>query len=446
MNMHNKSSIEYGRWIETHPAWFCAGLFCLFWVYRSYVYSGDGDQIVRMTEAGYWMVHSEMFSQMLFQTVYRVLHPFGWDGLGVVQLVSCAAGAVSVYVLLGFNQRFIQIDPLWVLGLFFSSGFALYCNGHTEYYTQFLIFLFLYGWAGVGYLRSEYSARFVALIFSAAAWIHLGILFALPSLLLLPVIHHKRWQDYNGLAIGLIPLILIHFFKMYCSMFGFYIHGLSPSTNFVPFTPDPENPGWYTFFMIEHLLDWIYGWAMRSWIFWFVVLYGAGLAGWRSLLQPERIFLLLYTLCFTGFTIVWHPNLGINQDWDLFAFEAAPCLLLLLSYMPFITKSSFSRAMVAVPVMTSMLIQYHRIYEEAQFDLRGYGVVMLEIESQPKNVTFNGHNQSEKKIILRKGHYSVKILEQEGKKDFFIHAAPGSHLVVPVEPIPYTPVEFIVPQ
>lgn len=448
MNQQKNNTEEFsdiGSWIDRYSAVVCAVLFCVFWLYRSFVYSGDGDQIVRMVEAGYWMVHSELLSHGLFQLVYRVLHPFGWDGLGVVQLVSCAAGAVAVYVVLIFNKHFIRIDPLWALGLFFSSGFALYCNGHTEYYTQFLIFLLLYGYAGVGYFRGIFGARFVGLVFSAAAWFHLGILFALPSLLVLPLINQKKWGDYKGLAVGLVPLVLIHFFKQYCSMFGFYIHGLSPSTNFVPLSPDMENPGWYTFFTLWHVLDWVYGWVMRSWIFWFVVWYGVWLAGWRSLLKPERMFLLLYTLCFTGFTIVWHPNLGIQQDWDLFAFEAAPCLLLVLSYMPVIVPHSFSRVLVAVPVMTSMLMMFHMIDQEAEFDLRGRGTVTLEMKQPPRNITFNGHNQTEDTAILRQGHYSVKILEQDGKKDFFVHMAPDSHLTISTETIPYTPVEFLEP-
>lgn len=441
----NTDFTDIGKWIHRYPAIVCILLFGLFWIYRSFVYSGDGDQIVRMIVAGYWMVHSELLSQALFQIVYRVLHPFGWDGLSVVQLVSCVAGAVSVYVLLMFNKQFIRIDPLWVLGLFFSSGFALYCNGHTEYYTQFLIFLLWYGYAGVGYLQGKCSARFIGLVFSAAAWFHLGIIFALPSLVMLPIINKIKWRDYQGLAIGLLPLVFIHFFKLYCSMFGLYIHGLSPSTNFVPLTPDPMNPDWYTFLTLWHILDWVYGWVMRSWIFWFVVWYGVCLSGWQSLLKPERLFLMLYTLCFTGFTIVWHPNLGIQQDWDLFAFEAAPCLLLVLSYMPVIMQHSFSRVLVAVPVVTSMLIMFQMIDHEAQFDRRGYSTVHLELEQPPKNITFNGHNHTDGNAILLQGHYSIKLLEQGGKKDFFIHTAPGSHLTIQTSSIPYTPVEFLRP-
>ncbi len=435
----------YGKWIEGYAAIVSVILFGFFWHYRSFVYSGDGDQIERMVEAGYWMVHSELLSQSLFQLVYRILHPLGWDGLSVIQLVSCLAGAVSIYVLLRFNQRYIQVDPLWVLGLFFSSGLALYCNGHTEYYTQFLVFLFLYGYVGMGYLRHQYSARTVALIFSLAAWIHLGILFALPSLLALPVFKNKYWRDYIGIGTGLLPLAFIPIFKLYCSMFGLYIYGLSPSTNFVPLTPDPARPDWYTFLSVWHIADWVYGWAMRSWIYWFVILLGIYAAGWRSVLKPERLFLFLYTFCYVGFTIVWHPNLGMNQDWDLFAFEAAPCLLLVLSYMPVIIPNSFYRTVVAVPVITSMLIMVHFIYEEAQFDRRGYSTVTLQMKQPPNNITVNGHNQFEETIILRQGHYSVKILLPDGKKDFFVHTAPNSHLPVDVSNIPFTRTEIILP-
>jgi hypothetical protein len=90
-----------------------------------------------------------------------------------------------------------------------------------------------------------------------------------------------------------------------------------------------------------------------------------------------------------------------------------------------------------------MMVQM--IHHEAQFDRRGYSSVTLEIEQPPNNITFNGHNQTEATAFLREGHYSVKILEKDGKKDFFVHTAPNTHLTIQTDAIPFTPVEFIQP-
>jgi hypothetical protein len=119
------------------------------------------------------------------------------------------------------------------------------------------------------------------------------------------------------------------------------VSGSFPSKNFIPFWEDLNGERFYLMFQWGHLADYIYAWASRSWIYWPTLFGAALLFGWRSFLHPERLFLLLYTLGFTFFTLTWHPNLGIHQDWDLFALEAAPFLLLLITYLPNLVQSPF---------------------------------------------------------------------------------------------------------
>ena len=425
-----------GRWIDRHPLVTAAILFLFFWGYRSQYYSGDGDQISRMMEGGVWMVHTELLSQAVLRLGYVVLRAWGWDGMRVMNLVSCLAGVISIHLLLAYNTRFIRIDPLWVLGLFFSSGLVLLCNGHTEYYTLFLPTLFYFGLTGWAYLQGRGTIRHAALAFSLAAWMHLGILFAFPALLLLPRLKRDSWSSYRVMGIGLLPLLAVFLVKWFHPIFGINVHGLSPSSNFIPLFLDPTRSWSYTLFSPWHFIDWFYGWVVRSWIFWPVVWWGVYLEGWRSLLVPGRLFLLIFTLSFSIFTFVWHPNLGIHQDWDLFVIEAAPCLMLVLTYLPVILSSSFRRACLAAPVIAALIISFYWIQQEAHFDQRGYGRISITIpESDQINITYNGHHKPVRDVSLREGIYSAKVIFVETRKvyDFTIHVAAGAPLVIPIQ-------------
>ncbi len=382
--------------------------------------------MVESREPVIWMVQTELLSHFFFQLFYHLLLPFHWDGLSVINLVSCLAGAIAVYVLLLFNERFIRIDPLWVLGLFFSSGFALYCNGHTEYYTLFLITMFYYGLVGVGYLRGENSMLHVSLAFALALWMHLGILFALPSLLLLPLLT-KRPKDYLPLFQGQLLSLFAYFTKRHAYIFGIHVQGLSPSDNFIPLFEDPSGERFYLMFEWWHLIDLIYAWVMRSWIFWPVILWAIGLYGFKSLRRPDRMFLLLYTLGFTFFTLVWHPNLGMHQDWDLWAIEAAPCLLLLLTYMPDFLRSPYRKTVLLLPVIASMLIMASHIWDEAQFHRRGYGSVVIKPTQEIDcGVTLNGHKKNPTMPSVREGIHTVKFFNNNHFRihDFYVFVAP----------------------
>ncbi len=424
-----------GCFIQRHPILLCALLFLFFWLYRSQIYSGDGDQLERMVSAGIWMVQTELASHAIFQIAHRIFKYFSWDTFSAINLVSCLAGAVAVWVLLKFNSAFVRLNPLWALGLFFSSGFSLLCIGHTEYYTLFLATMLYYGYAGVGYLRGRFTSLHVSLAFSVALWMHLGICFALPSLLILPILK-KQPKDYSGILSGLTLSLAAFFIKFFHLLIGIQIQGLSPGKNYIPLFVNPKGVCFYTMFEWGHFIDLGYAWVMRSWIFWPVLLWFIARGGLRTLLKPDRLFLLIYTLGFSFFILTWHPNLGIHQDWDLFALEAAPCLLLLLLCLPDFLNSSFRRMAVAIPVIGSMLVMYSTMLGEANFTNRGHGSVEI-TPSMPVTcvVAFQGHAKGIDVPVIRRGTYATKFIDTQHMRthDFYTVAAANTKTKIPLQ-------------
>lgn len=431
-----------GRWLERWPWVFIAFGFWLFWIFRSQVFAGDGDQLARMIEAGLWLVQTELLSQAILQLTYQILRPFGWDGLAVTNLISCIAGAAALWALLLFNRRCVGADPIWAVGLFFSSGLVILCAGHTEYYTLFLVTLLYYGYAGVHYLRGQMSLMHVSLAFSLAMWMHMGILFALPSLLMLPLLtrrsnadlsHQYLSHQYKAIAWGLLPAAAAFFFKEFHYVFGIVIQGLSPTTNFVPLFDDPTGERFYAMLQWGHLLDIAWMWSRRSWIFWPMILACATIFGLRSLLRTDRLFLLAYLLCFSVFTVIWHPNLGVIEDWDLFSIEAVPALLLCMTYLPEWLSCSYRRVALALPLAASIFIMWDHIIERADFTRRGYGTASIELAIPvQKNLNFNGHQKREDEVSIRQGVHAIKLIDLNHRKSHDVYAAvvPGLNTIV----------------
>ena len=222
---------------------------------------------------------------------------------------------------------------------------------------------------------------------------------------------------------GLVLLAAAFALKDFSQIFGVDVHGLSPSKNFIPLFDDPTRERFYLMFQWGHLYDYLYGWTMRSWIFWPLIGWSILLFGWRSLMKPERFFLLLYTLAFTFFTITWHPNLGIHQDWDLYAIESAPCLLLLATYLPDLVKIHFRRVAILIPMLTSLLIGYEQLHREAHFGTRGCGNLKCVLsEKIPCQINLNGHLKKLNNMGIREGVYEGRLRNVRHMRSHFFYA------------------------
>lgn len=427
-----------GRFVFRYP-WIAVVLvFGIAWTFRSFVFAGDGDQIARFIEAGYWMVQSELLTQMTFQFVHQILGPWGWDGLASIQLVTCIAAAICVWLVLRFNREIIGVDPLWPLGLLFSTCFLILAAGHTEYYTQLWIGLLYYGMTGVMYLNHRCSILWVGLAFSLGVFLHMGMLFAFPSILALPLIHRKH-EDYKTLLTGLAPAFAAFLFKEYSDVLGIRIQGLSPSTNFVPMFEDPIGTRFYFMFQWGHWLDILYAASMRLSIVVPVIVMSLVFFGWRAILRPDRLFLLTYGICLTLFSLIWHPNLGIHQDWDLFSLDAVPYFLLVCTWLPQWVPHAPRRMILGTLIFTGMFTLFPHVLEHSRFGYRDYGSANVQIPNEAEaGFTMNGKSKPFEEHPLLMNTYSAKIIDRTHRQvfDFKIRITPDTRtsIIIPNSP------------
>jgi len=161
-------------------------IFIVFWLHHARIFAGDGRLIARLIEDGKWFVTNELFSQAILQTLFTALRHWSITPLEIMNLCSTVCGTVALVLLARFGHRY-QVSFSWSLILFLSSGFFIYACGHTEYYPMLLPVLFWYGHASCDYLANAGSYKKAGFVFLLGCSLHLAMLIALPSLLLLPI-------------------------------------------------------------------------------------------------------------------------------------------------------------------------------------------------------------------------------------------------------------------
>lgn len=406
LSQTTRRSFPFGLETDAGLSFLC---FCLFYLLRASHFAGDGALIARMTEGGKWLVKNELLSQALLQGAYRIASPFHLTAGECMSALSCVGGALSVWIVLRFG-RLYGLNPAWPLLMFLSSGFLLYSCGHTEYYPILLPALLGYGYLGVAYLQGRIGISLVTIAFLWAVGLHFVALLALPSLLFLPLLGGKKkdWLSILVWSMLLVPLVLI---RNHPQMLGHKAASLSPAWNFLPWFPHEGMYRYYAVFEWGHLADWFYAWTMRSWIFWPSLL-GLLWMGKRTL-SAERRFLLAYTIPFTLWTFLWHPDLGIEADWDLFAVEAAPCLLLLLSCLPILFAGRAFRVLFAIACLASTTMGLKEAFIRADFPRAGYGSIALRTTAPLDTVfTVDGLNRPPDVLRIREGIYPGKLIDR----------------------------------
>ncbi|MBD3267779.1 hypothetical protein GF373_14005 [bacterium] len=402
------------RFLAVPPA-----LFLFFWLHRAHIFAGDGALIARLTQDGKWLVKNELLSQALLQALYQLTQPWHISAMEIMNFTSCTCGVLAVLLLFQLSREW-QIRHEWPLLFFLSSGFFIYACGHTEYYPMLLPAMLGYGYAGILFLKHKTSFTLVLLIFILAVSLHLAMLIALLSLIVLALSqkHSFHYKKFWPLLL-LIPLFLL---REYPQFIGHRAASLSSGWHGLPWFRYEGMGLHYAFFEWKHALDWLYGLAWRSWIFWPAILVGSYVDGFRSLLRNDRLFLLAYTLPFPAWTTIWHPDLGMPNDWDLFALAAAPLLLLALTYIPTIKKIPFLKYCLLTALAASTFCNHGFILKQADFPRQAHGsaniILPKNIES---NLTIDSRHKKTAYPRIQEGFHHGKFINQTHRstKNFY---------------------------
>ncbi|MDP8992802.1 MAG: hypothetical protein M3N31_07115 [Actinomycetota bacterium] len=267
--------------------------------------------------------HDEMLELYVHSRFWHhTSRAFGWSVEYSYQFLSALAGAVFVVVLVVL-ARLLLGDRRWavlVLGVG-SAGFMQLFFGDVENYTLVTLLMLVYFLTGYLFLEGRVGVVVPSAVLAVAVTFHLLAAFLLLSLAYLYVVALRRGQWWS-LAAGVTALVAIPV----AVVVYFHHHGL-PLEVIRTSNAFGQAGGLQRFASP----DVGYHAQIVSLVFLLFppVLCVVPLALYRRIARtPFNIFMVLATLVFLAYVFIWRADLGVYNDWNLYAPAALPLAIL----------------------------------------------------------------------------------------------------------------------
>jgi len=405
-------ALSVGRTVRL--VFFSAAVFCLLWFFRASTYRGDGDLIARYIEGRVWYYEREPLLHFFLVLTPVLLSPWHLDGMQVLNIFSCLSGAAFFLILVLLARDWLG-DPLPAFAVFFASGFAILFAGHTEYYAPAMAVALFWMERTFRRFRGEVSLRQPLWAYALFASFHLVAVFVAPAVLFMlwrersallrsrtgAALPPQRTGFARELVIGFLPLAFL----------ALYLWTAPPSPTdlhvgprLVPLHSESyPPPGRIGILSAEHLAGWFY---------WQVKASPVGIPLLLLFLSPgvrRRIrsgaFERFLAICAAGlllFSAIWHPDLGVWRDWDLFAIVTLPTTL--LGIAAWRAAGTGLRRAIWILLLPAALWTWSSIVRDAKLGSRGRGTIEIRgLEGKPTQINVDGH--------IKKGPVIYNVLE-----------------------------------
>lgn len=315
-----------GPWARTAFAVACG---FAFFALRSWFINPDGALfpmkfMVDVPAIGFHATHDEMWELYVHSKFWRYANDqFGWSVTVSYQVLSCAAGAVFVYLLLTWCRRVVPRHWLLAFLACVSGGYMQLFFGDVENYTLMTTLVMGYFLASVGAIDGKTPVIYPAILLALALTFHLEAGFLLPSLgyLLLVATQRGRWSQVVAALTGFVLVVAGTFLF-------FHLQGL-PIGDLVAHSQAFGDSGPFRRMLATPSVDYYGEVANLAFLLvpsWVILI---ALVAWRRI-PPDAVNVHLATAC-AGVTVLvigWKAQLGVYNDWNLFAMAAVPVSLL----------------------------------------------------------------------------------------------------------------------
>ncbi|MBD3266498.1 hypothetical protein GF373_07490 [bacterium] len=301
---------------------FCAWL---FWVYRSAYITRDGFDWIQRAVEPVWHLYMR---EPLTIGLHRAAFLLGWHGFGVtsasmIAILSIAAGLWSLVWFYRFTTHKLynfQAQGLAWLLLIASGGFSILLFGHIEVYPLLVAGLVPVFYYASRYLEEKNGIVIVAIAYAIAFLLHLSAAWLLPAMLVLPWIKQKpAWKEigkfaavFGGVQLVFWGWLLIAYYHADLPAMLARLH----ETFFV----GPDQAMFLPYFAVVHpahfadlLNDLLYitapGMILLPFTLWYV--------RWHA--KRDDLFWGLAAGGYFLYILLWNPDRGFPEDWDLFS-------------------------------------------------------------------------------------------------------------------------------
>lgn len=313
------------RWVASYPVAITAGVIAgaVMFAWRSAFLNPDALMFAPKFESavpvsGAFITHDEMFEFLVHSRVWDYTHRWwGWSVEYSYQVTSSVAGIAFVVLAFRLAARLAPAAPgIFLFGVFSGAYMQLFF-GDIENYTLTAVVVTAYLLSAVRFLRGDAPLWEPAVALGAALSFHLLAGWLMPSLAYLGYISWRRTRDYgpllrsSWLAAGVVvaAVAVVHFYGAPIWSIGASHAGraLRLQGMFVS--------EWSTAYYVEH--------ANLLMLLIPAMLVMPVLAWWRRLTLDETgAFLAIAAASLVVFQLVWKAQIGVYNDWNLFAIGA----------------------------------------------------------------------------------------------------------------------------
>ncbi len=267
--------------------------------------------------------HDEMLELFIHSRFWHHTNrAFGWSVEYSYQFLSSVAGGIFVVVLVAFSWAVLN-GKRWtvlVLGVG-SAGFMQLFFGDVENYTLVTTLILVYLFAGYLFLESRLSLLVPSGVLAVAITFHLLAAFLLPSLAYLYVVALRRRQLWSVAGAGALLVAIPTAVVVYFHHNGLPLETILTSNAFGQAgniqrfaSPDLVYHGQVVsllFLLFPPLLCLVPLFAYR-----------------RVAISPFNVFISLAAIVFVGYVFTWRAQLGVYNDWNLYAAAGLPLAIL----------------------------------------------------------------------------------------------------------------------
>lgn len=295
---------------------------------------------------GAFVSHDELWEFYVHSRFWFYTNQYlGWSVNLSYQVLSCLAGGIFVFLLLSYCPRISPNKPLSAFLLCIAGGYMQLFFGDVENYTLTTAWLMSYFLASALFLEKKVSIILPSILLAISMTFHLLSSVLVPSLMFLYIIAWKRGDKsllfYAAASFSLVIVLTLIFFNSHGAPIKYILqsHAFEALSNIARHSPDYyfKIPGYY--FKIANLSFLLVpAWVLILPIF----LYK------RFLLDITNQHLLISACCMTIFVLGIKSQLGVYQDWNLFAPAALPVSLLVWRNILHINSSQLSESLISI--------------------------------------------------------------------------------------------------
>ncbi len=257
--------------------------------------------------------------------------------IGSLSILVGMFSTVSLYLT---TKRFFPVEKrsgiLWLAFFGTISTFGilqLFC-GYIEAYPILMAACSLYVLAACLYLDERLNTFWVAAILGIGVYVHLSMIFFLPSLVLLPCLRKRR---HLSSMIAIIVDFLLVSIALFIVILGiFFNYRVVDFVVLLAQETFADAGSWLSLadaFSLAHVKDYALMMLKLAPVS-LAILMGLFLSRPRSILGDKKLLFIASMLpLYMLWAFFWKPRLGTIQDWDLFSCIALPLGMLGFSWL-----------------------------------------------------------------------------------------------------------------